>query len=106
MRRELITSTPALYDQTVLWAVAIRGDIPDADGLVWTSNQCDLDDAYLFFGDRVYESGITVACSRNGDTDKSFLTDVRDESRFRRIALTIRELLLPPGLAISPAIQA
>ncbi len=82
-------STPALYEQTVLWAVAIHGDIPDADGLVWTSNQCDPDDAYVFFGDRVYESDFTVVRSRNGDTDKSFLTDIWGENRLRCIALTI-----------------
>ena len=89
LRRELVVSTPALYEQTVLWAVAIHGDIPDADGLVWTSNQCDPDDAYVFFGDRVYESDFTVVRSRNGDTDKSFLTDIWGENRLRRIALTI-----------------
>ena len=88
-RRELITSSPALYDQTVLWAVAIHGDIPEADGLVWTSNQCDPDDAYLFFGDRVYESDFTVVRSRDGEADKSFVTDVWSEGRLRGIALTI-----------------
>ena len=29
-RRDLISSSPALYGQTVLWAAAIHGDLPDA----------------------------------------------------------------------------
>ena len=88
-RRDLISSGPALYGQTVLWAAAIHRDIPDADGLVWTSNQCDPDDACLFFGDRVHESDFTAVRSRDGAGDKSFVKDVRDEGRRRGIALTI-----------------
>ena len=88
-RRDLISSSPALYGQTVLWAEAIHHDIPDADGLVWTSNQCDPDDACLFFGDRVRESEFTAVRSCDGATDKSFLKGVRDEGRRRGIALTI-----------------
>lgn len=88
-RNDQITSSPSLYSQTVLWAGAIHRDIPDADGLVWTSNQCDPDDAYLFFGDRVDESDFTAAHSRDGETDTSFLQDVRDEGRRRGITLTI-----------------
>ena len=88
-RRELITSSPALYGQTVLWAKAIHRDIPDADGLVWTSNQCDPDDVCLFFGDRVVESDFAAVLSRDGAIDKSFLKDVRDEDRLRGITLTI-----------------
>ena len=88
-RTELITSSPALYGQTVLWARAIHGDIPDADGLVWTSNQCDPDDVCLVFGDRVFESDFTAVLSRDGATDKSLLRDVRFEGRLRGITLTI-----------------
>ena len=88
-RRDLISSSPALYGQTVLWAAAIHRDIPAADGLVWTSNQCDPDDACLFFGDRVHESDFTAVRSRDGASDKSFVKDVRDEGRRRGIALTI-----------------
>ena len=88
-REDLITSSPALYSQTVLWAGAIHHEFPDADGLVWTSNQCDPDDAYLFFGDRVDESDFTAALARDGKTDRSFLQDVRDEGRRRGITLTI-----------------
>ena len=88
-RRDLISSSPALYGQTVLWAAAVHRDIPDADGLVWTSNQCDPDDACLFFGDRVDESDFTAVRSRDGASDKLFVQDVRDEGRRRGIALTI-----------------
>ena len=88
-RRDLISSSPALYGQTVLWAAAIHSDLPDADGLVWTSNQCDPDDACLFFGDRVQESDFSANRSRDGGSDKSFVTDVRNEGRLRGITLTI-----------------
>ena len=88
-RRDLISSSPAVYGQTVLWAEAVHHDIPDADGLVWTSNQCDPDDACLFFGDRVRESDFTAVRSRDGATVKSFVKDVRDEGRRRGITLTI-----------------
>ncbi|MDE0456171.1 MAG: hypothetical protein OXI15_02655 [Chromatiales bacterium] len=70
-------------------AAAIHRDIPATDGLVWTSNQCDPDDACLFFGDRVHESDFPVVRSRDGASDKSFVKDVRDEGRRRGIALTI-----------------
>ncbi len=88
-RRELITSGPSLYGQTVLWAQAIHRDMPDADGLVWTSNQCDPDDVCFFFGGRVAESDFTAVLSRDGAVDKSFLKDVRDEGQLRGITLTI-----------------
>ena len=88
-RRDLITSGPAMYGETVLWAAAIHRDTPDAQGLVWTSNQCDPDSVCLFFGDRVDEDDFTTVRSRDGAADKSFLKDVRDEARLRGIALTI-----------------
>ncbi len=88
-RRDLISSSPSAYGETVLWAEAVHHDIPDADGLVWTSNQCDPDDACLFFGDRVRESDFTAVRSRDGATVKSFVKDARDEGRRRGITLTI-----------------
>ena len=88
-REDLITSDPAIYGETVLWAAAIHRDVPGAHGLVWTSNQCDPDNACLFFGDRVDESDFTIVRSRDGAADKSFLKDVRDEARLRGIVLTI-----------------
>ncbi len=53
------------------------------------SDQCDPDDACLFFGDRVHESELMAVRSRNGASDKSFVKDTRDEGRRRGIALTI-----------------
>ena len=88
-REELISSGPALYASTAAWAQAVHRDIADADGLVWTSNQCDSDDACLLFGDRVAEAEFAAVQSRDGMGDKSFLTDVRDEGRVRGIVLTI-----------------
>ena len=88
-RRDLISSSPAFYHRTVLWAEAIHRDFANADGLVWTSNQCDPDDACLLFGDRVQESDFTPVRSRDGADDDSFVKDVRDEGRLRGITLTI-----------------
>ena len=88
-RTELISASPNLCDQTVFWAAAIHRDMCDAEGLVWTSNQCDPDDACLFFGDRVHESDFTAIRSRNGVSDESLVNDVRVEGRRRGIALTI-----------------
>ena len=88
-RRDLITSGPAMYGETVLWAAAIHRDVQDAHGLVWTPDQCDPDSACLFFGDRVGESDFTVVRSRDGTADKSFLQDISDEARRRGIVLTV-----------------
>ena len=88
-RRDLIASSPKLYAETVLWAAAIHNDFPTAEGLIWTSNQCDPDDAYLFFGDRVGEADFSLVASRDGATDKSLQRDVRKEGRRRGIILTV-----------------
>ena len=88
-RSDLISSSPTLYDQTVLWAEAVHRDIADAHGLVWTSNQCDPDDDYLFFGDRIRENDFTLLRSRDGESNPSFVKDVRDEGRLRGITLTV-----------------
>jgi hypothetical protein len=88
-RSDLIASDAAMYGETVLWAAAIHRDVPDAHGLVWTSNQCDPDDACLFFGDRVDERDFATVRSRDGTASKSFLKDVTDEARLRGIFLTI-----------------
>ena len=88
-RTELISAGPNLYDQTVLWAAAIYRYVRDADGLVWTSNQSDPDDACLFFGYRVRESDFTAIRSRNGGSHESFVRDVKFEGRRRAITLTI-----------------
>ena len=87
-RNELISSSPAQYGHTALWAAAVHRDFANADGLVWTSNQCDPDDACLLFGDRVAETDFTVRGTRDGMSDKSFLRDVWDEGRQRGIILT------------------
>lgn len=88
-RRDLISSSPVWFDQTVLWANAIHREFPQVDGLVWTSNQYDPDDAHLFFGDRVSASEFKVIRSRGGHNDTTFIKDVEDEGQRRGITLTI-----------------
>ena len=78
VRREaLIGSLPTQYGRTARWARAIHRQFDDIDGLVWTSNVCDPDDAMLFFGDRVTAADVRVVAVREG-TDGSFLADVRN----------------------------
>ena len=84
---DLIGSSSKLYLETALWAAAIYNDFPQADGLIWTSRQCDPDDAILFFGGRVEASDFELISSRDGD-DESFKRDVRQEGKRRGITIT------------------
>ncbi len=74
-RTELIASSPAHYQFTAKWSQAIYDQFANVMGLVWTSNQCDPDSAYMFFGDRVPESSLNIERVREGRNDLSFLTD-------------------------------
>lgn len=75
-RDELIHSTPDQYDRTAKWAEAINRQFPLVDGLIWTSNQCDPDDAYMFFGNRVSANIFDTLEVRNGLTDVSLVNDI------------------------------
>ena len=88
-RTALIASSPKLYQETAAWARAIHDQFPDVEGLVWTSNRCDPEDAYLFFGDRVRDVDFNVSLTRHWWSDSSFLTDVRQAARRSGISLTI-----------------
>ena len=88
-REELIGTSAMHYSQTAPWAEAIHHQFPKADGLIWTSNQCDPDAAYLFFGDRVGAKHFKLIQTRNGATDPSFLADVRRSGRRSRITITL-----------------
>ena len=76
-RDSLIASSPKLYEQTAAWAKAIHDQFAHVEGLVWTSQQCDPDDAYLFFGDRVSATDCRIVSARDGRADPSLLADVR-----------------------------
>ncbi len=88
-RGNLVGTSPKLYNQTAKWAEAIHHEYPSVQGLVWTSNQCDPDSAYLFFGDRVQPADFSVSINRNGLNDKSFLSDVRRTGRKSQIVIVI-----------------
>ena len=75
-RELLIGSYARQYDRTAQWANAIHAQFEDIQGLIWTSNLCDPDDALLLFGDRVNEADLTIVAARKG-IDASFLEDVR-----------------------------
>lgn len=76
-RDALIASSPQHYQETAAWAKAIHDQCPRIEGLVWTSSQCDPDDAYLFFGDRVRPGDLRIVSVRDGSSDPAFLADVR-----------------------------
>ena len=88
--RDSLTMTfPSLYPATTRWAEAIHHQFPEVEGLIWTSNQCDPDTAYLFFGDRVASTDFRVVRVRDGMLDATFLSDVRLAGRRSAITITV-----------------
>jgi RES domain len=53
----------AAYEETCAWAEAIHRDLPDVDGLLWTSRQQDEALALLLFGTRVRPGDLEVVSS-------------------------------------------
>lgn len=51
-RKQITQTLAAHYTKTALWAAAFHHQGADLDGLVWTSNQCDPNQAYILLGDR------------------------------------------------------
>ena len=88
-RNRLISSSPKLYAETAEWAEAIHHQFPNAEGLEWTSNQCDPATSYLFFGDRVDSSDFKIVYTRDGATDSSFRKEVKDIGKRSRIRITV-----------------
>ena len=88
-RNSLITTSPSLYRDTARWAEAIHHQFPDVDGLLWTSNQCDPDTAYLFFGDRVAAGDLRIVQARDGLLDVTFLSDVRQAGQRSGISIAV-----------------
>ncbi|XOV85309.1 MAG: RES family NAD+ phosphorylase [bacterium] len=88
-RNALIASNAKHYGATAAWAEAIHHQFSDIDGLIWTSNQCDPDSAFLLFGDRVDQGDLTVEDCRVGSLDPSLLTDVRIAGKRSGIIITL-----------------
>ena len=88
-RDALIGSSPRHYPTTAAWAGAVHDQFPDVEGLAWTSNQCDPDDACLFFGDRVCPDDFRVIAVRDGQHDPAFIADVREAGRRGDITIVI-----------------
>ncbi len=85
----LIATSPKLYSETARWASAIHHQFPDAQGLLWTSNQCDPDTAYLFFGNRVAPEDFRTLYASDGLVDPTLLSDVRQAGLRCRITITV-----------------
>lgn len=88
-RDSLLACMPAAYQRTALWAKAIHDRFAEMEGLIWTSVQCDPDDALLLFGDRVAPADIEVVSVRDGGVDGSLWKDVRDAGLRGGIRLTL-----------------
>ena len=88
-RNQLISSSPKRYSETAEWAEAIHHQFADAEGLEWTSNQCDPATAYLFFGGRVNASDFKIVYIRDGASDASFRKDVKEIGKRSDIRITV-----------------
>ena len=86
---QLTAAPPTDYVQTAAWAAALHAQNTGIDGLVWTSNQCDPDSAFLFFGGRVVNTDFTVAATRDGASDLGLLADVHTVGMRAGITLTL-----------------
>ena len=88
-RNALITTSSNRYRDTAQWAKAVHHQFPHVEGLLWTSNQCDPDTAYLFFGDRVASTDFNILHARDGMADATFLADVRQAGRRGGISIVV-----------------
>ena len=87
-RNSLIACAPNLYPVTARWASAIHHQFPNVEGLVWTSNQCDPDTTYLFFGDRVSSKDFQVISALDGLFNSMLLSEVRQAGQRSGISIT------------------
>lgn len=76
-RSDLIDTPKSTYEQTALWAQAIHIAATAADGLIWTSRQCDPDQCVVLFGDRVTEDTFEVLESLDLARDAALLLELR-----------------------------
>lgn len=86
-RNDLVAAPPTDYASSALWALAAHEAFPELDGLRWTSNRCDPDDALLLFGSRCADA-VEVEARRDG-ADLSFLEDVHEIARRAGIVVTL-----------------
>ena len=87
-RTDLIASSPADYGQTARWAEALHRTFPDFDGMIWTSNQCDPDDALILFGDRLAAGDLKLIATYPS-TDATFEAEVLRAAKRAGIVLTV-----------------
>ena len=88
-RNSLITTSPILYGDTARWAEAIHHQFMEVEGLLWTSNPCDPDTAFVFFGGRIASGDFDVVQTRDGAADMSFLSDVRLAGQKSEISISV-----------------
>jgi hypothetical protein len=77
-RRQLIDTFAADYQATAKWAIALHDAFPDIDGLAWTSRRCDLEKAYLLFGDRVPPDQLDIAHQARISQTNALFLQIRD----------------------------
>lgn len=92
-RAELIESSAEHYEETALWAQAFHQLLPDIDGLIWTSRQCDPDSCILLFGDRVDESDLKIVETAHAlDADEFLLEEIQDAGARAGIKISLAGL--------------
>ena len=109
-RDSLTMTSPKLCPETARWAEAIHHQFPEVEGLIWTSNQCDPDTAYLFFGDRVASTDFRVVRVRDGRLDAGLPVgrapggpEKRDHDHgLRRKGVRLPGLTIPRSSWLSP----
>jgi hypothetical protein len=77
-RLSLIDTFAADYPDTAKWALAIRDQHRDADGLVWTSRRCDPERAYVLFGDSVGSDDLEIVSTERIAESNALLRQIRD----------------------------
>lgn len=88
-RDALLASPPKFYGNTARWAEVVHQQFRDVEGLLRTSNQCDPDTSYLFFGGRVKPEDFAIVQTRDGLDDPRFLADVQEAGRRSSISITV-----------------
>jgi hypothetical protein len=86
---ELTAAPAAHYVQTALWAAAIHTQFHDVHGLVWTSNQCDPDSAYMFFGSKLGTTDFIASKTRDAAQDDDLMSDIRRAGQRAGIVITL-----------------
>lgn len=86
-RTQLIDTLPATYEETVRWAQATHAADQSAQGMIWTSRQCDPDQAMVFFEGRVNKDDFEILETKFVSSTPALLESIREVGK--RAGITI-----------------